>query len=377
MIEGSVGARIVEFCRFARSCGISSGVGESTDALAAVHAVGVTDREPLKFALRSVLCSTKEDWDRFDEIFDAFWGSEAAKARPADRLAQRAELSKATDGSPSAAALLGQAAASSAETEGGRLVLGASAHERLKKTDFSEVSQAEQAELEGLALRLLKQMSMRISRRLKKFARAGEVDLRRTIRLSISHGGDPIDLSFKGRQLEPNRLVILLDISGSMNPYSLFLLRFAYALQRHFKQVHTFLFSTRLCEISQVLRRKQLREAMLALAEQDQGWSGGTRIGESLREFNHVYGRRTLSRSTVFLILSDGWDTGEPELLAEEIRAIKRRTRKLIWLNPLLGMKGYEPVTRGISAALPYIDVFAPAHNLQSLLELEVHLARN
>jgi len=377
MIVGSIGAKIVDFCRFARSSGIASGVRESTDALAAVQALGVTDRELLKVALRSVLCSTKEDWDLFEDVFEAFWGSDAAKARSANRLAQRTGLAKVTDRSPSTATLLGQAAASSAETEGGRLVLGASAHERLKKTDFSEVSQAEQAELERLALRLLNRMSMRISRRLKKYALTGEVDLRRTIRLSISRGGDPIDLSFKGRQREPNQLVILLDISGSMNPYSLFLLRFAYALQRNFKRVHTFLFSTRLCDITEVLRRKQLREAMLALAEQEQGWSGGTRIGESLSEFNHLYGRRTLSRSTVFLILSDGWDTGEPELLAEEIRAIKRRTGKLIWLNPLLGMKGYEPVTRGMSAALPYIDVFAPAHNLQSLLELEVHLARN
>jgi uncharacterized protein with von Willebrand factor type A (vWA) domain len=185
-----------------------------------------------------------------------------------------------------------------------------------------------------------------------------------------------MDLSFRGRKLQQLRLVILLDISGSMNPYSLFLVRFAYVLQKYFKHVSTFLFSTQLTNITSALRTRQLQDALHALSQEAAGWSGGTRIGESLHRFFVEQGR-LLSRNTLFVVLSDGWDTGEPEALAAELGLIKGRVRRLIWLNPLLGMEGYQPVTRGMSAALPYIDVFAPAHNLASLLDLERHLSRN
>jgi uncharacterized protein with von Willebrand factor type A (vWA) domain len=156
-----------------------------------------------------------------------------------------------------------------------------------------------------------------------------------------------------------------------MNFYSLFLLRFAYALQVCFRSVHTFLFSTTLIEVSALLRTRNLPDALRRLSQQAAGWSGGTRIGDSLSQFNHAYGKRLLSRDTIFIILSDGWDTGEPELLASELRSTKRRVRKVVWLNPLLGLDEYEPVTRAMSAALPFVDVFAPAHSLESLLALE------
>jgi uncharacterized protein with von Willebrand factor type A (vWA) domain len=170
------------------------------------------------------------------------------------------------------------------------------------------------------------------------------------------------------------KLVILLDVSGSMNPYSIFFVRFAFALQKYFKRVDTFLFSTQLTEITSTLRTRQLREALQSLAERAVGWSGGTKIGESLRDLNLHHGRRLFSRDTVFMILSDGWDTGDPEMLATQLSNIRLRVRKLIWLNPLLGMTDYQPVTRGMSAALSYIDIFVPAHNLESLLNLETHL---
>ncbi|HLJ29590.1 MAG TPA: VWA domain-containing protein [Candidatus Angelobacter sp.] len=372
-------ATIIEFCRFARSNGASAGIGESVDALTAVQTIGVTDREAFKLALRAVLCSSKEEWDLFDSIFEDFWSSPERRSRSTLRGRERNKPfnEDQRQSQSSVVTLLGQAGADRADDDGGRAVVGATAHERLKKTDFSEVSQADMAELERLSLRLLKQMSRRLSRKLQRVRPQGQVDLRRTIRLSIARGGDPIYLSLKGKKLQPDRLVILLDISGSMNPYSLFLVRFAYTLQKYFKRVSTFLFSTHLAEITPALRARKLREALQALSQQAAGWSGGTKIGESLRNFNFVYGRKLLSRNTVFMVLSDGWDTGEPEVLAGELAAIKRRVRKLVWLNPLLGMEGYEPITRGMSAALPYINVFASAHNLQSLLALETHLTRN
>jgi len=365
--------RIVEFCRFARASGIAAGVKETLDAVRAASAVGIANRQNVKFALRAVICSAKADWDVFDEMFDAFWsGAHPARkfehskdAREQESQQENAELASMA---PSSAAM--------AELEEGKAVMGATVHERLKKADFSEVKHADLAELERISLRLLQQMSLRLSRRIRNLAAQGRVDLRSTIRRSIPRGGDPIDLSFRRRKLQQLKLVIALDISGSMNAYSIFFIRFAYALQKYFKRVDTFLFSTELTEITFTLRARQLRDAMESLAGQAAGWSGGTKIGESLQKLTMLHGRRLFSRDTVFMVLSDGWDTGDPEVLTEELGAIKRRVRKLIWLNPLLGMADYQPITRGMSAALPYIDVFAPAHNLESLLNLERHLRR-
>jgi len=154
----------------------------------------------------------------------------------------------------------------------------------------------------------------------------------------------------------------------------LFLVQFLYALQKHFRRADTFLFSTGLVEITSLFRAPRLQDALEALSGQPAGWSGGTHIGGSLREFNHIHGRKLRSSDTWFVILSDGWDTGDPGVLAEELYAVKRRVRRLIWLNPLLGLKDYEPIASGMSAALPHVDVFAPAHNLDSLLGLEKHL---
>jgi uncharacterized protein len=368
---------IVDFCRFARANGLMAGVKESLLALEAVRAVGVADRQTLKATLRAVLCSSKTGWEQFEELFDSFWGRSDGEWQTFGQRQKPRATAKEIQPQQEHAMLMvptpGKTAV--AESESGKAVLGATAYERLKRVDFSEIAPADLAELEEVALRLLRQMSLRLSRRLEAASRGGPVDLRRTIRLNISRGGDPIYLSFRGRKLEPLRLVVLLDVSGSMNPYSLFLLRFAYALQRYFRRVDTFLFSTQLSDITASLRTRHLRDALKALSQEAAGWSGGTKIGESLREFRAGYSNR-LSRSTLFMVLSDGWDTGEAEMLAEELSEIKRRVKKVLWLNPLLGMEGYEPVTRGMSAALPYLDVFAPAHNLESLLGLEGHLRR-
>jgi uncharacterized protein with von Willebrand factor type A (vWA) domain len=253
-------------------------------------------------------------------------------------------------------------------------ISGAGAEERLTTMDFSQVAPGDQAALEKLAQRLLERASVRLSRRLRISGRAGRVDLRRTIRRSIGRGGEPFDLSYRKRKREQARLVLFLDVSGSMNLYSLFLLRFAHALQKHFRRADTFIFSTSPVEITRELRSRQLPGALEILSRCPAGWSGGTRIGESLRAFNLRHSRKRLARETFFIVLSDGWDTGEPTLLAEELSAIRRRVKKLIWLNPLLGIEGYQPLTRGMAAALPHVDALAPAHSLDSLLALERYL---
>ncbi len=370
--EGQAEA-IVDFCRFAQANGMTAGVKESLGALEAARTVGVANRQAFKAALRAVLCSSKADWDLFEELFEAFWSGEDSRRV---QLRMRAVSEKPLESQQEKAlAVPIPGKIETAEGQEGKSVLGATVQERLKQADFSQIAQGDLADLEQIALRLLRQMSLRLSRRLRAARARGKVDLRRTIRESISRGGDPIYLSFRNRRLQQLKLVILLDVSGSMNPYSLFLVHFAYALQKYFKRVDTFLFSTRLTDITAALRTRNLSDALEAVSEEAADWSGGTRIGESLREFAFAHGS-LLSRNTLFLVLSDGWDTGEPAVLATELSEIKRRVRKVIWLNPLLGMEGYEPVTRGMSAALPHIDVFAPAHNLQSLLELEGYLRR-
>jgi uncharacterized protein with von Willebrand factor type A (vWA) domain len=197
------------------------------------------------------------------------------------------------------------------------------------------------------------------------------VDIRRSIRHNVTRGGDLLTLAYKGRKPQKKRLVILLDVSGSMNLYSLFLLRFAYAMQKHFRRVDTFLFSTIIVEVSDELRSPKLSVALSRLSRKVPEWAGGTKIGGSLQEFNRRAGRRVLSRNTSCVILSDGWDTGNPEVLAAELRKIRTRVQRILWLNPLLGLKDYHPITRGMSAALPFVDIFAPGHNLESLLALE------
>jgi uncharacterized protein with von Willebrand factor type A (vWA) domain len=271
--------------------------------------------------------------------------------------------------------LAGLGNGSASEGEGEQNVFsGASALERLKKVDFSQMPKTDLAELERISLRLLRKMSYRVARRFRVRKCRDSIDLRRTIRRSICRGGEFIDLRYKGPKKERAKLVILLDVSDSMNLYSFFLLKFAYVIGKHSREAKSFIFSTILVEVSDLLRSRRMSDALRTLSEMTAAWSGGTRIGGSLQEFNKHHASNSLSRTTAFIVLSDGWDTGAPEELAAELKKIKRRVTKLIWLNPLLGLEDYKPITRGISAAMPFIDVFAPAHNLQSLLALEEHL---
>jgi uncharacterized protein len=366
---------IVEFCRFVRENGVNAGTRETIDCLEAAGAVAGADRNIFRFAWRAILCSSEDEWVLFEDLFEAFWGESVPRPGTQSRNPNRSRLaSQGREGEAATPMASGYGNGSVPEGEGEQKTYsGASAVERLKKVDFSQMTQADLEELERIATRLLRRMSYRVARRLRVRKCRVTIDLRRTIRQSVSRGGELIDLRYKGPKKEQPKLVILLDVSDSMNPYSFFLLKFAYVLGKQSKDVKTYIFSTVLVEITGLLRARRISDALRMLSEITMGWSGGTKIGGSLREFNSR-NAALLSRKTVFIILSDGWDTGEPEELAAEIKKIRRRVAKLIWLNPLLGLDDYQPVTRGMSAALPFVDVFAPAHNLQSLLALEEHL---
>ena len=365
---------VVEFCRFVRENGLDSGIKATIDSVRAVSIVDQDGLDDCRHALRAVLSASKTEWDLFDQLFDAFWfgcrlGTRARPvATPNSAVSARNKQGIYLEvGNPASRE-------PGATKEERKIVAGASAMDRLQKVDFSRVPQDHLAELERLSERLLRRMSLRLSRRFRCTPLRGRIDLRRTIRAGAARGGEMMELRYKNRKKQAVRLVILLDVSDSMNPYSMFLFRFAYVLGKHFDQLTCFVFSTRLVHVSDVLKARSLPNALRALSAITTCWSGGTRIASALGEFNRSFGRRMRSTETSVIILSDGWDTDEPGTLVAELRTLKQHARKLIWLNPLLGLDQYEPVTGSMSAALPYIDVFAPAHNLQSLLELERHV---
>jgi uncharacterized protein with von Willebrand factor type A (vWA) domain len=242
--------------------------------------------------------------------------------------------------------------------------------------DFSSFQDDELADITRIARRIARRLARRPSRRWRStFLQGARLDMRRTVRRSLATGGEPAELIFRERKPRKTKLVVLCDVSGSMDVYGRFLVQFLYALQNSFASVETFVFSTRLSRISGELALGSFGEALARLADEERGWSGGTRIGASLAEFNARW-LRTVDRRTIVIILSDGWDTGEPEILDDAMRQIQARAGKVIWLNPLLGNPSYQPLTRGMQAALPHVDIFAPAHNLDSLERLGRLLAQ-
>jgi hypothetical protein len=252
-------------------------------------------------------------------------------------------------------------------------VPGASDTESSAAKDFSAFSNHELEEISRIARRIVRRLARKRSRRWRPVKRGPRVNLRRSLRLSLKTGGELIDLGFKERRPKRTKLVVICDVSGSMDIYSRLLLQFVYGLQNSFAKVESFVFATSLSRITGELKNKTYQRALDRLSANVRGWSGGTRIGASLATFNAQWLRR-VDKQTVVIILSDGWDTGEPEQLAHALAQLRQRAGRLIWLNPLLGSSTYQPVTRGMQAAMPFINVFAPAHDLASLRALEPHL---
>jgi uncharacterized protein len=238
------------------------------------------------------------------------------------------------------------------------------------------VGERERAQAAELAERFARVMRTRLTRRERARRRGRRLNLRATIRLSVAHGGEPLDLKFRRRKIKPLRLVALLDASGSMESYVAFFTRFLHAVTQVFRESEAFLFHTRLAHVSSALKERDPARALDRLALMAAGVGGGTKIGECLNAFNRIHAKRVIHSRTCVMILSDGYDTGAPELLASAMRDLRRRCKRIVWLNPLTGRDGFEPSARGMQAALPYLDLFAPAHSLESLAALEPYLAR-
>ena len=238
---------------------------------------------------------------------------------------------------------------------------------------FSAFAADELQAITDLIIIIARLIATRLSRRTRAARQGSLVDLRRTMRRNLRYGGDVLELVWRRRKIRKASLVLLCDVSGSMDIYSRFLVQFVYALQGALSHVESFLFSTSLTRVTDVLGHRDIREALRDASERVPDWSGGTKIGASLRQFNDAYGRLVDSR-TIVVICSDGWDTGDLDVLESAMRTLHARAGRVIWLNPLLGSPGYEPVTQGMSVALPYVDVFASAHNLSGLRALERYL---
>lgn len=378
----SLPAAVVEFGGALRAHGLAVTVAHLSDAVRALDCLDLLDRQDVYLGLKSVLVSRIEEEPAFDRCFEAFWTFRAAAGEGMRGLLAAPASPRDGREVPPAPAVavrprerLGIDTRGSGEDAKDAEPLGVPAmsdSERLMDQDFSSFPADQLDEVLHLAVRIARRLASRLSRRRRPVHGRGVVDLRRTVRANLTRG-EMVELRRRERKRKKIRLVLLCDVSGSMDLYSRFLLQFLYALQNVFGRVETFTFSTRLTRVTDHLKGRPYRQALGRLVEV-RHWSGGTRIGESFADFNREWGTRLLDRRTVVIILSDGWDTGDPDLLAGELLTMKRRAGRLIWLNPLLGNPAYRPLTMGMAAALPLLDRFAPAHNLRSLRRLAGNL---
>jgi uncharacterized protein with von Willebrand factor type A (vWA) domain len=381
-------ARMTRFARLLHDNAFPVGIAEIADALSALGTVEALNPRQFRHTLRTLFASSARDWRRFDDIFDAFWLGLARKRRSVHKQGGGGALLAAQLNERGAKAGKGGALADYFDCGGGdgaddrslaseARAAGASAIESLAKADFGQMTDPQELErLHALAEQWAARIRYRLSRRRRIARRGTRPVLRRTFQRSVSTGGMPLKLFRSSRKPKPFRIVIFVDVSGSMDLYSLFFTRFVHALTANFARTEAFIFHTRLVQITNTLQTANPLKLMEKMALISQGWSGGTRIGDSLAAFNDRYAGGIMNSRTLAIIVSDGFDTGPADRLAAELIRLKRRARRLVWLNPLLGRASYEPRAAAMAAAIPYVDLFAPAHNLESLAALEAELAR-
>ncbi len=362
------------FCRRLRDEGLLIGPQETADAFRAISLVNIMDRGHVYWALRTVLLSNPEEAPTFDQLFQLLWSFQPMP--PATRRtrgmspgggmrefrAPRASPSKESYQPPTRTLL---------ETTR----TGASAVELNARRDLSGLEQHEEAELHRIAARIVRALATRPSRRRRRHPRKGAPDLRGAFRLSLSTGGEPLRLPRLRRKPRVPRLVILLDVSGSMERHTALLLRLLYAVFRHTHRIEALVFSTSVTRVTHILQAPSFQETLQGLGRAVEHWSGGTKIGPAIRTVNTQYAA-LLDRYTSVFLLSDGWDTGDPADLARELRRMRRKVRRLVWLNPLIGTTDYQPLTRGLLAAAPAVDRFASARDLAQLKRLPQLLRR-
>jgi uncharacterized protein len=369
--------RLAGFARLLHDAGLDAGPGRLTTATRALGEIELRDQAAFRDSLRACFVSRRDDLPLFDAAFDIYWAPPDPRVRAGAIPGRSRTLPLPPDRARAWLEALGmnrsQAARQTDEEGVPPHSSGYSPEELLRRKDFEDLTWLETEQVKRLLQQAPWQIAERRTRRLRP-ARGGRVDLRRTARHSIRSSGELIRLLHRQPRLRRRPLVLLCDVSGSMERYSRLLLIFAHAIARR-EDVETFVFSTRLTRITRMLRRRDMDRALSEVGRSVHDFSGGTRIGQALADFNRRWARRVLGHGAIVIVISDGWDRGDPEVLAAELSRLRRSAHRLIWLNPLLGSEGYEPVTRGMAAALPYADDFLAAHNVQALDELGALLA--
>ena len=373
-LSGDLFTHFLWFARQLKKKGLKITPGRVIDALKSLSYVDLSLRSDFADALKLNFVSSRSEIPVFDALFEEFWGRVQellpAEAAPCGDEPE-GEGEGESGGSESGFDFLEES--SPGEEEGEKeqkQIWSYSPQEKLMRKDFREFSLEETSTLTREFQRLISQWVMKMSRRKIPSAKGREMDFRRTLRRTVRHGGEVLELIRKRPKQKPLKIIVLCDVSGSMDPALAFVLQFFFTLQRAFRNSETFVFSTRLTRITDILKRNRWPEALKAVSQRVQDWSGGTRIGECLDIFNDRYMKGLAAGSAILIFISDGWDRGEPELLAAEMKRLKRRARRIIWMNPLLGAPDYEPLCLGMRTALPYIDHFLPAHNLLALKNL-------
>ncbi|WP_119268536.1 vWA domain-containing protein [Taklimakanibacter deserti] len=383
--SGRLALNIMHFARVLREAGLPVGPGHVIDALDAAQAGALRSREDFYWTLHSVFVKRREHKEIFDQAFHVFWKKPKMLeqlmqlmfqqiTRPADEKAKQAGFRR-----------LAEAMFDKVESQSRReekpdslefdATFSHSDMEVLRRKDFEQMTVAEQARARQ-AIARLNVHRLEIPTRRFRPSHAGErIDLRRTLKGSLRAGGHLIDLARRERQWREPPLVVLCDISGSCSNYSRMFLHFLHGLMNDRERVSVFLFGTRLTNISRELKRRDVDEAMARVSSAVKDWSGGTRIGAALKEFNYKWARRVLTQGAHVLIMTDGLDREDVALLTTEMARLKRSARRIVWLNPLLRYKGFEARAAGIRAMMPYIDEFRPVHSLESLSDLAAALA--
>lgn len=377
MTEGHLLSHILAFAHMLRSMGVAVSTGQALDLVRALEHAPIVRREDFRGAARCTLVSRREDLPQFDVAFDYFW-------RPGSSF-DPAMLALPVMKLPARPLRLPRSKPDAEQDEGGGereereerigMTLQFSTAEHLRTKDFGAFSFEEVQACKELLRSLAWRIPPRRTRRKRPARRGRTLDMRRMLRRNLRFGGEPVELAFREPRQRRRPLVVLCDISGSMDRYSRILLQFVHTISNGLRDVEAFVFGTRLTRITRLLREKDIDEAVGAVSKQVVDWSGGTRIGDAVKEFNYVWGRRVLGRGPVVLLISDGWDRGDPQVLGREMARLQRSCHRLIWLNPLLGSASYQPLTQGMQAALPHVDDFLPVHNLLSLEQLGEKLA--
>ncbi len=368
---------LLAFGRALKQLDVKVSLSQVMDVSRAVEFVDLAEKEDFRALLRSNLVAQKEDFPVFDMLFDCFWREQSYERVPMETMEIEGTPTESGAHEGGDEEGLEEAVAEADAAENNPLdnldefsVPTYSPQELMNRKDFSEMGVEESRAIARAILLIATKIATQISRR-KKLGRKGNVvDPRWTMRRNMKYGGEIIDLVNRKRRIKKTRVVLLCDVSGSMDCYSRFLIQFMYGLQNELWGVETFVFSTSLSRITHLIRTKDIANALEKISGSILGWSGGTNIGRSLHAFNRNFAPSMVTHRTVVVIISDGWDRGDVSLLEREMQDLKRRCKKIIWLNPLLASENYEPLCKGMQAALPYLDLFLSVHNVNSLIAL-------